>query len=568
MDKKKRMMEALTHYNNVFSVIANITNEDFERIAILYENLYDKEFKKSGNYHKGDPYYITTLDKLAMLRSVYEVVKNNNNYHGVLFTLEKEYEKELNHRLERTVYSYGEATDEKYQAPYSIMPEYSLILADMCSRQMQETQNQLADAKEVIIPKSSFKTFETIKGDLTKVGISIPKKDVEISNRIGNSIRIEQEKKANKIIRQKLQREWKMQELQQHINSISNQILEIQQKINGVIEKTIGINYSSKITKQFPEDSQKFEQLKEQINEYKKQNNTSFVDLKKMYDKVCQDLTFYQEVLPVFEVYEQRFETIQANDKQDIVQKNDDRNRTNLYYRAENKRLQDSKSPYTAYDLGYRLPMEYANLNYDELNNRLVQEQRKKLNANNEQEIRKQIIMELIKSQYGNFANNVSDVQYKNLSQEYDSFSIQELQTRLSQQNKSNEITVQPINLNQNLIINEFDEIISPKVETKGIKEVFGGITGVEVRDREKDLETITKNFTQQPKKELQPLDFSSVLTDVERKNLIREILELENLGMKFETIPQQYIDKVSDKSIDELYEYKDSLIIPKGKTM
>lgn len=564
MDKKQKIINTLNNHfgrHNDFPEINSITDQDFEKIITLFE----EEASKDGK----DPWHYLYFDDLIIMQKcTYEVIKDNSNYIGLTSRLEKLYERELNRRLERTVYEYGEPTDKKYQAPYSEMPEYSLVLAEMCSRQIQEAQKQVADSNQVIIPESALKTYESIKESLTKVGIPMPEQGVEISNNTRIDIDKRNTEIANQNLQNQLQREQEMQLIQQQINTVENQVIEIQQRISGVIGKTIGSYYSGKIAEQYPEDSQKFEQLKERINEYKKQNNVSFSDLKQTYDKVRQDLTFYQEVLPVFEIYEQRFETIQTNDKQEKVQKDDERARTNLYFHEENLRLQDRKSLYTAYDLGRRMPEEYANLSYDELNDRLVKEQREKFTATNEQELRKQAITGLIKSQYGNFANNISDVQYKNLSVEYDSYSTQQLQTMLAQQNKTNEIptqTVNPtpqkptqtVNSNPNFTINEFGEIIRP--EATGVKEMNGGVTGVEIRDREKDVETVATKFAEQPKRELQPLDFSSVLTDVERKNLIKEILELENPGMKFDSIPQQYMDQASSKSIDELREYRDS---------
>lgn len=164
MDKKEKLFNTLNnHFNlhNEFPEFSQIDEEDIEKIIALYE----EEASKDGR----DPWHYLYFDELIIMQKcVYEVIKNNPKYSEVTDKIEILYQKELDRRLQRSVRSYGEETGEKYRASYAEMPEYALVLADMC------TKNMVPDKKTFEEKKRAIDTYQQIRTDFIKAGKQMP----------------------------------------------------------------------------------------------------------------------------------------------------------------------------------------------------------------------------------------------------------------------------------------------------------------------------------------------------------------------------------------------------------
>ena len=138
------------------------------------------------------------------------------------------YQKELNRRLQRTVYSYGEPTDKTYTAPYTEMPEYSLVLADMCSRHMQETQKFVMDIEHMPLTKveSYLSTYESIKSDFAKSSKQMPNEQENIALQTKAMITLANEEQNAIAERERQQKEIELINLQHKIEGGSVKIKE------------------------------------------------------------------------------------------------------------------------------------------------------------------------------------------------------------------------------------------------------------------------------------------------------------------------------------------------------
>jgi hypothetical protein len=428
MNKKQEIIKLLTRNNNNFSEFSNITEEDFLKIITLYEDLYEKEFLKSKNFHKGDPYYPTTMNLLAIQKSIYETIKNNNNYRNLVLILEPEYETELNKRLKRTVYSYGEPTNETYQAPYSEMPEYSVVLADMCSRRMEEAQKQIADSKEVILPESSLQTYETIKKDLISVGINMPERSEAIAKSTQELITQKNERETAIVEAERHQKEIELITLQQEINRIENEKLEVEKRIKLIQSETLGSYFTHQVSEKFPDEYNTYQQYKEQVQ--RRPNGYSpITDLKEKFSKISEDLEFYKTVLPIYESFYQRFEQMKNERKNAEISEKEQGRIYNLIYSEENERLKRNRSLYTAWDLENRtIPQKYQGLTYEQVEAMINHEKEASRLKEQATTTREDLIGRSIKKDLGVSEDyRLSDVQIKNLRQQFETYSNEEL---------------------------------------------------------------------------------------------------------------------------------------------
>lgn len=164
MDKKEKLFKVLNnHFNlyNEFPEFSQIDEEDIEKIIALYE----QEASKGGR----DPWHYLYFDELIIMQMcVYEVIKNIPKYSEVIDKIETLYQKELNRRLQRPVLDYGEETGEMYRTSYAEMPEYSLVLANMC------TKNMVPDKKTFEEKKRAIDIYQQIRTDFIKAGKKMP----------------------------------------------------------------------------------------------------------------------------------------------------------------------------------------------------------------------------------------------------------------------------------------------------------------------------------------------------------------------------------------------------------
>lgn len=455
MDKKEKLFNTLNnHFNshNEFPEIYQIAEEDIEKIIALYEQEASKEGK--------DPWHYLYFDELIIMQKcVYEVIKDNTKYSKITDKIEILYQKELNRRLQRTVYSYGEPTDKTYTAPYTEMPEYSLVLADMCSRHMQETQKFVMDIEHMPLTKveSYLSTYESIKSDFAKSSKQMPNEQENIALQTKAMITLANEEQDAITERERQQKEIELINLQQEINKMENEKLEIEKRLKTISSETLGVYFSKQISEKYPEEYQKFQQNKEQVRSYSSKA-TQISDLKERFNKAAEDLKFYQGMLPVYESYYQRFEEIKKQRQQQGTNENDQEKIYNLIHSAENERLKKSHSLYTAWDLGNKtIPPEYQGMTYEQVETLLNKKQVEEKVRQNTQATRDELIGKAIRKDLMLPENyHLSEVQIKNLSKQFMGYSNEELQEFITggkkqktalevQQPFASEISSQPI---------------------------------------------------------------------------------------------------------------------------
>lgn len=455
MDKKEKLFNTLNnHFNshNEFPEIYQIAEEDIEKIIALYEQEASKEGK--------DPWHYLYFDELIIMQKcVYEVIKDNTKYSKITDKIEILYQKELNRRLQRTVYSYGEPTDKTYTAPYTEMPEYSLVLADMCSRHMQETQKFVMDIEHMPLTKveSYLSTYESIKSDFAKSSKQMPNEQENIALQTKAMITLANEEQNAIAERERQQKEIELINLQQEINKMENEKLEIEKRLKTISSETLGVYFSKQISEKYPEEYQKFQQNKEQLRSYSSKA-TQISDLKERFNKAAEDLKFYQGMLPVYESYYQRFEEIKKQRQQQGTNENDQEKIYNLIHSAENERLKKSHSLYTAWDLGNKtIPPEYQGMTYEQVETLLNKKQVEEKVRQNTQATRDELIGKAIRKDLMLPENyHLSEVQIKNLSKQFMGYSNEELQEFITggkkqktalevQQPFASEISSQPI---------------------------------------------------------------------------------------------------------------------------
>lgn len=455
MDKKEKLFNTLNnHFNshNEFPEIYQIAEEDIEKIIALYEQEASKEGK--------DPWHYLYFDELIIMQKcVYEVIKDNTKYSKITDKIEILYQKELNRRLQRTVYSYGEPTDKTYTAPYTEMPEYSLVLADMCSRHMQETQKFVMDIEHMPLTEveSYLSTYESIKSDFAKSSKQMPNEQENIALQTKAMITLANEEQNAIAERERQQKEIELINLQQEINKMENEKLEIEKRLKTISSETLGVYFSKQISEKYPEEYQKFQQNKEQVRSYSSKA-TQISDLKERFNKAAEDLKFYQGMLPVYESYYQRFEEIKKQRQQQGTNENDQEKIYNLIHSAENERLKKSHSLYTAWDLGNKtIPPEYQGMTYEQVETLLNKKQVEEKVRQNTQATRDELIGKAIRKDLMLPENyHLSEVQIKNLSKQFMGYSNEELQEFITggkkqktalevQQPFASEISSQPI---------------------------------------------------------------------------------------------------------------------------
>ena len=310
MDKKEKLFNTLNnHFNshNEFPEIYQIAEEDIEKIISLYE----QEASKGGK----DPWNYLYFDELIIMQKcVYEVIKDNAKYSEITNKIEALYQRELNRRLQRTIYSYGVPTDETYTASYTEMPEYSLALAEMCSRWLQE-ENRFVDENQIKNVESVIATYEKIKSDFAKSGKQMPEAQEQIVSQAKVMIVQANEEKNAIAERERQQREIELINLQQEIIKMENEKLEIEKRIKEISRETLGSYFSKQVSEKYPEEYQRFQQHNDQVKNYSR-NQTSISDIKARFNKISEELQLYKEALPVYESFYQRFEEMKRAHQQ------------------------------------------------------------------------------------------------------------------------------------------------------------------------------------------------------------------------------------------------------------
>lgn len=260
-------------------------------------------------------------NRLLLLNCVYETIVDNKKYQDLCDKLIDIYKIELDNRLTNHTTRYDDfnlvQTNELYQAPYTAMPEYSMLLANMCVRYIYESQKSYTE--ESIIPSTKVETriytYEAIKSDFAKRGKQMPEQQEQIVSQAKvMAVQANEERKAI-AEREKQQREIELINLQQEIIKMENEKLEIEKRIKQISSETLGSYFSKQVSKKYPEEYQRYQQNKDQVKKYLS-SQTSISDIKARFSKVSEELQLYKEALPIYESFYQRFEEMKREHQQ------------------------------------------------------------------------------------------------------------------------------------------------------------------------------------------------------------------------------------------------------------
>ncbi len=294
-----------------FDEIRTLDDIDIDKIIQLYQSKTTEP--------------LSIDNRLLLLNCVYETIAGNKKYQEVFDKLIDIYKIELDDRLTKPTIRYDDfnfvETNELQQAPYTTMPEYSLVLANMCARYMYEAQKSYTE--DSIIPptkvESRISTYESIKSDFAKSGKQMPEAQEQIVSQAKVMIVQANEERNASIERERQQREIELINLQQKIIKMENEKLEIEKRIKEISNETfLGFYYSKQVSEKYPEEYQKFQEHKERVRNYSS-NAATVSDLKSRFTKVSEDLQFYKEALPVYENFYQRFEEMKREHQQQRI---------------------------------------------------------------------------------------------------------------------------------------------------------------------------------------------------------------------------------------------------------
>lgn len=575
--KKEKFIRVLNNHfgsYNVFPEVSNISDEDFMKIIELYE--------QKASLGGRDPWNYLYFDELIIMQqSLYEVIKDNYRYSDITAKVEMLFEQELNRRLQRSVRSYGEETDETYRASYAEMPEYAMTLADMCTRKMENAQKSFAEKKEVVLPEHSLTTYEEIRKDFSTAGIQMPEKSESIAQSTKTLITLRAEEKEALVERERQQREIELITLQQEINRIENEKLEIEKRIRQISSETLGSFFSRQVSEKYPTEYQTYQQHKEQVRNHRS-SYAQITDLKEKFSQVSQDLQFYQGVLPVYESFYQRFEQMKTEREKIQASEREQERIYNLIYSEENERLRKNNSLYTAWDLGNKvIPPKYQGLSYEQVEALITQEREQERLKQLAQATREDLINKAIRKDLGVAEDyNLSDVQIRNLRVEFDGYSDEELRNFIAGVKKE----IQPQEVKKETPIshdeqrNNLINYIESKNRSFGKVVEIMSVTGYpdsiyDVKFENGKIHSIT--ITQEEKRNLSSNQISKneetreqstnmAYEETQKKDLIENILKSMGDAGEFSHIPlediSQRIDtmkevktKLDSKSLEEL---------------
>lgn len=282
-----------------FNEISTLDDADIDRIIQTYQS------------KTSEPMSIN--NRLLLLDCVYETIADNKRYQELFDKLIDIYKIELDDKLTKPTTRYDDfnfvETGELHQAPYTTLPEYSLVLADMCTRYINESQKSYTDNSILSSNKveSRISTYEAIKSDFVKVNQQMPEVQEQIVSQAKVMVNSANEERNANIEKERQQKEIELINLQQEIIKMENERLEIEKRIKTISSETLGSYFSKQVSQRYPEEYQKFQEHRDQVRNYSS-NAITISDLKARFTKVSEDLQFYKGVLPVYENYYQRFE--------------------------------------------------------------------------------------------------------------------------------------------------------------------------------------------------------------------------------------------------------------------
>ena len=319
MNNKEQLIEILTQryrqydgiYNtNSFTSEARYKYYNFDEIKSLADEDKDKIIQL---YQSKTTEPMNLNNRLLLLDCVYETISENKKYQELYDKLIDIYKIELDDKLTKPIERYDDfnfiKTNELHQAPYTTMPEYSLILADMCTKYIYEQQKSYVENSVLPSTKveSRISAYETIKDDFIKNGKQMPETQEKIIQEAKSMVtKANEERNANIKIEQE-KKEIELINLQQEINKMENERLEIEKRLRTISFETIGSYYVKQVSERYPEEYQRFQQHEDQVKN-RSRNQITIFDIKEKFNKVSEELQFYRGVLPVYEDFYQKFE--------------------------------------------------------------------------------------------------------------------------------------------------------------------------------------------------------------------------------------------------------------------
>ena len=281
-----------------FDEIKSIGAEDLDKVIEMYET------RSNGNWNMND--------RLLLLECLYNVIKDNSNYSLICNKLLDVYKIELDNSLMYNVQRYDDfnivETDEIGKKSYSSKIDESMILIDMCLKNIERSQRASANntvSLEQI--KKSVSIYDSVKSDFDKSNQPIsPQIDNYVNSIKGKISSLEED---NKIVEEteNQKREIELINLQQEINKMENEQLEIKKRITEIRMQTIGHIFSKHMSEQYPNEFAEIQKFSEQLSDISSKSSQRIIDLRKRFDKVSSDLELYRNALPVYENYYQRY---------------------------------------------------------------------------------------------------------------------------------------------------------------------------------------------------------------------------------------------------------------------
>ena len=182
-----------------FNEISTLDDADIDRIIQAYQS------------KTSEPMSIN--NRLLLLDCVYETIADNKRYQELFDKLIDIYKIELDDKLTKPTTRYDDfnfvETSELHQAPYTTLPEYSLVLADMCTRYINESQKSYTDNSILSSNKveSRISTYEAIKSDFAKVNQQMPEVQEQIVSQAKVMINSANEERNANIEKERQQKE-------------------------------------------------------------------------------------------------------------------------------------------------------------------------------------------------------------------------------------------------------------------------------------------------------------------------------------------------------------------------
>lgn len=353
------------------------------------------------------------------------------------------------------------------------------------------------------------KKIEDVKADIEKEN-ELHERNMDDLKR--QKQEIEQQRMEDELARERERQQRKIEliSLQQEINKIENERLEIEKRLRTISMETLGSYFSKQIAEKYPEEYQQFQQSKEQVRNHSR-NTSQISDLKERFSRVSDDLKLYQGALSVYESYYQRYQEMVKERQQQRASEREQKDIYNLVHSAENERLKNSHSLYTAYDLGNKtIPQEYQGMNYEQVNASIKQKEAEEKLRQEAKATRDELLAKAVRKSVGRPEDyQLSQLQVKNLSAQFEGYTNEQLSDYISG-------------------VNEIEKPIQQSYESTSEVEkenlIYDAPIEFTSEHREYKVDPKSLETLKSPEKR-EELDFSSLLVEDKKKSLVSQIV-------------------------------------------